>query len=81
MGDFSLRFRWLTISAFWVRLWGEKCVVNELGQGVRTVMEELPVKYEELVLGAYVIMPNHIHAIFDIKPRVTNKENHLGFLK
>ncbi len=59
---------------------GEKCVLNELGQGVRTVLEGLPVKYEELALGAYVIMPNHIHAIFDIKPRVTNKENHLGFL-
>ena len=59
---------------------GERCVLNELGQGVRTVLEGLPVKYEELVLGAFVIMPNHIHAIFDIKPRVTNKENHLGFL-
>lgn len=59
---------------------GERCVLNELGQGVRSVLEGLPVKYEELVLGAFVIMPNHIHAIFDIKPRVTNKENHLGFL-
>ena len=59
---------------------GERSVLNELGEGVKAVLEGLPQKYAELEWGAYVIMPNHIHAIFDIKPRITNKENHLGFL-
>lgn len=59
---------------------GERSVLNELGEGVKAVLEGLPQKYAELELGAYVIMPNHIHAIFDIKHRITNKENHLGFL-
>ena len=59
---------------------GERSVLNELGEGVKAVLEGLPLKYAELELGEYVIMPNHIHAIFDIKPRMTNKENHLGFL-
>ena len=59
---------------------GDRSVLNELGEGVKSVLEGLPQKYAELELGAYVIMPNHIHAIFDIKPRITNKENHLGFL-
>lgn len=59
---------------------GERSVLNELGEGVKSVLEGLPQKYAELELGAYVIMPNHIHAIFDIKHRITNKENHLGFL-
>ena len=59
---------------------GARSVLNELGEGVKAVLEGLPLKYAELELGEYVIMPNHIHAIFDIKPGMTNKENHLGFL-
>ena len=59
---------------------GERSVLNELGEGVKAVLEGLPLKYAELELGEYVIMPNHIHAIFDIKPGMANKENHLGFL-
>ena len=47
---------------------GERSVLNELGEGVKAVLEGLPLKYAELELGEYVIMPNHIHAIFDIKP-------------
>lgn len=31
-------------------------------------------------ISEYVIMPNHIHALFVIRPRTSNKENHLGFL-
>ena len=40
----------------------------------------LPLRYPELRLGPYVIMPNHVHLILDISPRDTNKENHLSFL-
>lgn len=59
---------------------GERSVLNELGCGVQGLLNDLPLKYPELELGEYVIMPNHVHAIFTIHPNAMNKENHLGFL-
>ena len=59
---------------------GERCVLNELGQGVKAALERLPQKYPELELGEYVIMPNHVHMILCIKEQLSNKEKHLGFL-
>lgn len=59
---------------------GERSVLNELGKGVQDVLADLPLKYPELELGEFVIMPNHIHMIVAIQRRATNKENHLGFL-
>ena len=59
---------------------GEQCVLNELGKNVRDELTALPQKYPELELGEYVVMPNHLHAIFIIHERTTNKKNHLGFL-
>ena len=59
---------------------GTQCVLNELGKCVEAELVNLPLKYPELKLGPYVIMPNHVHMILDINPRDTNKENHLSFL-
>lgn len=59
---------------------GEKSILNELGQAVERVLVELPQKYPEPVLGEYVVMPNHVHAIFSIYHRASNRKNHLGFL-
>lgn len=59
---------------------GEECILNELGKSVRDELTALPQKYPELELGEYVVMPNHLHAIFIIHERPTNKKNHLGFL-
>ncbi len=59
---------------------GEECILNELGNAVQNELTSLPQKYSELELGAFVVMPNHLHAIFTIKERTTNKKNHLGFL-
>ena len=59
---------------------GERVILNELGRSVQAVLDGLPLKYPELELGEYVVMPNHIHAIFTIHPCDTNKANHLGFL-
>ncbi len=59
---------------------GGRCVLNELGKGVEDVLAGLPLKYTELELGEFVIMPNHVHMIVTIQRRATNKENHLGFL-
>ena len=59
---------------------GEECILNELGHVVRNELTSLPRKYPELELGEFIVMPNHLHAIFTIKERTTNKKNHLGFL-
>mgnify|MGYP003293389829 CR=1 FL=1 len=59
---------------------GTQCVLNELGKCVEAELVNLPLKYPELRMGPYVIMPNHVHMILDISPRDTNKENHLSFL-
>ena len=59
---------------------GEECILNELGKSVRDELTALPQKHPELELGEYVVMPNHLHAIFIIHERPTNKKNHLGFL-
>lgn len=58
---------------------GENSVLNELGEGGKGELVGLPQKYAELELGVYVIMPNHIHAIFDIKLWITNMEIIWGF--
>ena len=59
---------------------GEECILNELGNAVQNELTSLPQKYPELELGAFIVMPNHLHAIFTIWERSTNKKNHLGFL-
>lgn len=59
---------------------GEECILNELGHVVRNELINLPQKYPELELGEFIVMPNHLHAIFTIRERTTNKKNHLGFL-
>ena len=59
---------------------GECCELNELGRQVEAYWRELPVKYPELELDEFVLMPNHFHAILCIHYRPTNKEHHLGFL-
>ena len=59
---------------------GAKCILNELGLAVQNELTSLSRKYPELELGDFVVMPNHLHAIFTIRERASNKKNHLGFL-
>ena len=59
---------------------GERCELNELGRQVEAYWRGLPMKYPELELDEFVVMPNHFHAILRIHYRSTNKEHHLGFL-
>lgn len=59
---------------------GDRCELNELGCRVEEYWRGLPLKYPELELDKFVVMPNHFHAIVRIRFRPTNKEHHLGFL-
>ena len=47
-----------------------KMILNENGQIVQTVWDELPQHYNHVELGEFVIMPNHIHGIIIINANV-----------
>jgi putative transposase len=38
-------------------------IVNEVGEMVQAVWNELPVQYEGIETDAFVVMPNHVHGI------------------
>lgn len=59
---------------------GDRCELNGLGRKVEEYWRGLPLKYPELELDEFVVMPNHFHAIVRIRFRPTNKKHHLGFL-
>jgi len=59
---------------------GERCELNSFGRQVEAYWRELPMKYPELELDEFVLMPNHFHAILRIRYRSTNREHHLGLL-
>ncbi|MCX8102864.1 MAG: transposase [Candidatus Bipolaricaulota bacterium] len=42
--------------------------LNQAGQIVLTMWEELPERFPEIAIDAHVIMPNHVHGIVWIKP-------------
>lgn len=59
---------------------GEEVSLNELGREVESYWKSLPLKYPELELFDFVVMPNHFHALLRIHYTPTNREHHLGFL-
>jgi REP element-mobilizing transposase RayT len=44
--------------------------LNEYGQAVETVWESLPDRFQSIDIDAFVIMPNHVHAIIVIAESV-----------
>jgi len=47
-----------------------KMVLNEYGQSIQTVWNELPQHYANIQLGEFIVMPNHIHGIIVITDNV-----------
>jgi putative transposase len=45
-----------------------KMVLNELGRIAHAEWEKLPQRYQHISLGAFQIMPNHMHGIIVINP-------------
>ena len=83
--DYSRGLFFVTFQVSWNKsllgaIVGDRVVLNAFGQEVERLWRELPGKYPELKLHAFVFMPNHFHAIVEIGWRPTNKPNHLGFL-
>jgi putative transposase len=48
---------------------GEDMVLNNAGRMVRSVWEGLPDRFSGMELDAFVVMPNHVHAIITIPGR------------
>ncbi|MGL4767714.1 MAG: REP-associated tyrosine transposase [Formosimonas sp.] len=46
--------------------------VNELGEQVRKVWQDLPLHYPHVALHEFVIMPNHIHGVIELNDRTTH---------
>jgi hypothetical protein len=40
--------------------------LNDAGETVQTVWNDLPVRYPDIELNAFIIMPNHVHGIINI---------------
>jgi putative transposase len=56
-------------------------VLNNLGRIVESVWYEMPLYYPDILLDAFVIMPNHIHCVLFIVDKPTdlvNYENPVG---
>lgn len=41
---------------------------NDAGRIIQLMWNEIPMHYPQVELDVYVIMPNHFHGIFDIRP-------------
>ncbi len=50
----------------------EKCILNEYGKIVNNIINELPIRFKNIIIDCYVIMPNHLHLIIKI---INNEEN------
>lgn len=59
---------------------GGRCELNELGRRVVACWEGLFERHPEAWRDAWVVMPNHFHAVLRIHARPANKPNHLAYL-
>ena len=41
-------------------------ILNECGNAVKTYVQKIPIKYTNIELDQYIIMPNHVHVIINI---------------
>jgi REP element-mobilizing transposase RayT len=49
------------------RVRGPAVELGAIGEAVRQVWEELPQRFRNVDLDAFVVMPNHVHAIISIR--------------
>ena len=51
-------------------------ILNELGEIIKEEWEKTPLIRTNISLGAYIIMPDHFHAILHIDQQITKKEDY-----
>ena len=52
-------------------------ILNELGEIIKDEWEKTPLIRTNISLGAYIIMPDHFHAILQIDQQITKKEDYI----
>jgi REP element-mobilizing transposase RayT len=57
------------------RIEGGIMVLNEAGRVAERCWKEIPEHFRDVVLHAFVIMPNHVHGILEIEESVAKDEN------
>ena len=57
-----------------------RCELNALGLQIGCCWEGVFARHPEAYRDAFVVMPNHFHAVIRIHPRPTNRANHLSYL-
>lgn len=51
--------------------------LNEFGEIIKEEWEKTPIIRTNISLGAYIIMPDHFHAILHIDQQITKKEDYI----
>jgi putative transposase len=51
-------------------------ILNQFGQTVRHAWMDLPKHYKQLELGAFCIMPNHVHGIINLNDNIVVNGQH-----
>ncbi len=59
---------------FFGRIENWKMVLNDVGKIAEKYWKEIPKHYENVQLGAFVIMPNHIHGLIEITNSVRTEQ-------
>ncbi len=61
----------------WRRLFGQKSgntiVLNDIGNMIKSVWLNIPERFPNVILDEYIIMPDHFHAIIQLKEINSNK--------
>jgi len=55
--------------------------LNEFGKIVDAEWKNLTIKYPNVNIGEYIIMPNHFHGIIEITERTVTIGNIIGYFK
>ena len=62
---------------FFGEIHNNNMLLNELGEIIKEEWENTPLIRTNISLGAYIIMPDHFHAILQIDHQITNKEDYI----
>lgn len=50
-------------------------ILNDIGKAVKKCWQELPKHYDNLILDEFIIMPNHVHMIMEIRNNRIDKRH------
>src|SRR4051812_38048164 len=48
-------------------VFNDRCVLSRAGEIVDEIWRSLPTRFEQVCLGTYIVMPNHVHGLLRFK--------------